>query len=329
MKDRHRGSNNAHRVIRAGSTWALLSGLLCWCVMGLAQIPGAPQPTAAAAHAQIQESQKLIDAGKFSEAAIVLKSVLQGERGSAAAHEMLAYVDLRLGDAKSSLEEYTRAAAIAQPRATDLQNVAKDYVLLGDTNDAEHWAVASVQMDGHDPEGWYVLGRIRFSMQRFQDAVDCFQRSLVLLPRSVKAENNLGLSYEGLNRTDDAVAAYRQAIAWQKDDAHPSEQPLLNLGIVLIHQEKLPEAKDCLVEAAAIAPQDPRIREQLGQLYLQQKMLPDAEKQFEAAISLEPKKPELHFLLGKVFHEEGQEQKAKAEFAMSAELSGYHATPEN
>jgi len=33
-------------------------------------------------------------------------------------------------------------------------------------------------------------------------------------------------------------------------------------------------------------------------------------------------------MLGKVYHQEGLEQKAKAEFARSAELSGYHSSPE-
>jgi Flp pilus assembly protein TadD len=149
-----------------------------------------------------------------------------------------------------------------------------------------------------------------------------------LLPHNVKAENNLGLAYEGLNKIDDAVAAYRQAIAWQQKDGHPSEQPLLNLGIVLLHQEKLTEAESLLTQAAAIAPQDPRIREELGHLYLELNRLPQAQQQLEAAIALEPTKPALHFLLGKVFHQEGQEAKAKAEFKLAAEQSGYRSTPE-
>jgi tetratricopeptide (TPR) repeat protein len=307
----------------------LLFGLIDSLVMVCAQIPVAPQPTSGAAQASLREAQKLIDAGDFRQAAITLKGYLQAEPGSATAHEMLAYTELRLDDAKGSLEEYTRAAAIERPSAVDLQNVAKDYVLVGDMSDAEHWAIAAVRMDERDAESWYVLGRIRFTLQRFQEAVECFQHSLVLLPRSVKAESNLGLSYEGLNRTDDAIEAYRQAIAWQRDDPHPSEQPLLNLGIIFVHQEKLDEAREVLTKAVAIAPRDPRIREQLGHLYLQLRMLPEAQQQFEAAIALQPKRPELHFLLGKVFHEEGQEQRAKAEFALSAELSGYKATPEN
>ena len=275
----------------------------------------------------LQRAQHLIDAGEFKQASADLRVLLDAQEGSAAAHSMLAYCLLRLNDPKDSLVEYTRAAAIERPSAVNLQNVAKDYVLLNDLADADHWMTLAVQMNEHDPEGWYGLGRVRFSRQRFQDAVDCFQKALALDPRSVKAENNLGLAYEGLNRTEDAIAAYRLAIAWQQQETHPSEQPLLNLGIVLLHQGKLPEAERLLTQAAAIAPRDPHIREQLGHVYLQGKQMEQSQQQFEAAVALEPQNPALHYMLGRVYHAEGQEAKAKAEFARSAALTAFHSTP--
>jgi Tfp pilus assembly protein PilF len=317
------------KLLRLGLWILSLAGGLCTTMTLPGQIPVAPQPQGAVAQAPVEDARKLMDAGDFKKASTVLRDFLQAEPKSAAAHEMLAYSYLRLDDPRHSLEEYTRAATIERPSPLDLQNVAKDYVLLGDTASAEHWMMVSVKLNDKDPEGWYGLGRIRYTLQRFQEAADCFQRSLVLLPRSVKAENNLGLAYEGLNRTDDAIAAYRQAIVWQKNDPHPSEQPLLNLGIILVHEEKLEEARGLLTQAVAIAPGDSRIREQLGHLYLQRNELPQAQQQLEAAVVLEPKKPALHFLLGKVYHLEGQEQKAKAEFGLSATLSGYHSTPES
>lgn len=220
MEDRSIVPVGAGRIRNREPRIALLLAIVCACGAALAQIPAAPQPQGSAAQAPLQDAKKLIDGGKFQEAAGLLKGYLQTERGSAAAHEMLAYSELRMDDAKDSLQQYTLAAAIAHPSAVDLQNVAEDYVLLGDMTDAEHWAVVSVQTNNRDPDGWYVLGRIRFTLQRFQEAAKCFQSSLAFLARSVKAENNLGLSYEGLNRTEDAIAAYRQAIAWQQDESH-------------------------------------------------------------------------------------------------------------
>lgn len=306
----------------------VLAGAALSSVPLSAQLPPAPRPTAAASDALLAEAQRWVDAGQFDRAVQALSGFLAEQPDSAAAHRLLAYSYLRLNDPKRSLAEYTRAAAVERPSAIDLQNVAKDYVLLGDTASAGHWLQVSIGMDDRDPETWYSLGRVRYTEQHFQEAVACFQHSLALLPHSVKAENNLGLAYEGLNRTDDAVAAYRQAIAWQQDQPHPSEQPLLNLGIVWVHQGRLDEARKLLTEAATIAPRDPRIHEQLGHLYLQMPLLAEARREFEEAIALEPKNPALHFLLGKVYHQQGEEQKAKAEFAVSAALSGDRSTPE-
>jgi Flp pilus assembly protein TadD len=305
-----------------------LALVLCFANQAYSQDSEVRSPQAQTAGRTLQEIQKRMDAGQFEQAASDLRSFLKSDQNSARAHAMLAYCMLRMDDPKSSLTEYTRSATLARPESKDLQNVAKDYALLNDLPDADHWMTLAVRMDPKDAEAWYGLGRIRYTQQRFQEAVDCFERALVLDPRSAKAENNLGLSYEGLNRTDDATSAYRNAIKWQESGQHPSEQPLLNLGIVLLHQGNLPEAEQLLTEAAAIAPSDSNIREQLGHLYLQTNELPKAQVQFEQAIALNPKSPALHFLLGRVYRAEGEEEKAKVEFARSEALSGYHSTPE-
>ena len=325
---RRGGEDRADRVFPA------LRSLLCLVVFGMAaasglagQVPDAPKPQIAAGHATLAEARSLIEAGKFQQAKAELGDYLSRDDKSAEAHALLAVTLQQLDDPKGSLVEYTKSAAIQRPSSVDLENVAKDYVLLGDMASAEHWAKVATELDPRDPEAWYALGRIRFTAQRFQEAADCFARSLALAPRSVKAENNLGLSYEGLNRQDDAIAAYRQAIAWQQNEPHPSEQPLLNLGILTGRQGKLEEAQQLLEKASALAPQDPRIREELGHVYLDRKMLPEAEAQLQAAIQLDPKKSSLHFLLGRVYHLEGREDQAKTQFAISSSLSGYKATP--
>jgi Flp pilus assembly protein TadD len=284
--------------------------------LGAAQSP-ANSPKALA------DARSLMVAGNFKEAESALRTYLVTDPRSGHARYLLAYALLRQNRPKDSLEEYTRAATLQTPTAAQLREVGQDYVLLDDTADAGKWILRSIEMNGADPEGWYSLGRLRYTEQRFGDALDCFKRAIALAPGSVKVENNLGLAYEGLNRTDDAVIAYRQAIAWQ--DAGPSEkaseQPLLNLAIVLRHQGKLAEAQPLLLRAVRIAPQDPRIHEQLGQLYAQQANYAEAAKYLETATRLDPEKSNLHFLLGQAYRRLGREPEAKAEFDAAARLA--------
>jgi Flp pilus assembly protein TadD len=127
---------------------------------------------------------------------------------------------------------------------------------------------------------------------------------------------------------EDAVAAYRTAISWQQNVPHPSEQPLLNLAIVLAHEGHLDEALRLLVRAVAIAPMDPKIHQLLGQLYLKQGKLSDAQGELEKAVTLAPDTAPFHFLLGRVYQQRGLETQARAEFARVAALNGTHSTPQ-
>ena len=271
----------------------------------------------------LTQMQSLLDAGRFHEAESALRSYLSNNDLSAAAHEMLAYTLLRENKPADSLKEYTRAASMEKPSATTLERVGQAYVLLGDWADADKWTLRAVQMNPSDADAWYSLGRIRYSEQRFSDALSCFQQVLKLSPKNVKAQNNLGLAYEATNQVDSAIAAYRQAIEWQNQGPRDqlSEQPLLNLGIVLLHRNELTEAEDVLKKAAVLAPKDPRIHEQLGHLYMQKADYKAAEPELQQACRLDPKNSSLHFLLGQTYRRLGKLEEAKAEFAASAQLT--------
>jgi Flp pilus assembly protein TadD len=280
------------------------------------------QPTFAGDNT-LTELKALVDAGRFREAEGALRTYVVDNDLSPTAHEMLAYVLLRENKAADSLKEYTRAAAMETPSASMLEHVGQDYVLLGDWEDADKWTLRAVQMSPSDGDAWYSLGRIRYSEQRFRDAVSCFQQALKLSPKSVKVENNLGLAFEATNQTDAAVAAYRQAIEWQDQGPRDqlSEQPLLNLGAVLLHRGEMTEAESLLTKAAAMAPRDPRIHEQLGHLYMQKADYAAAEHELQKACELDPRNSSLHFLLGQAYRHLGKLEDAKAEFAASARLS--------
>jgi Flp pilus assembly protein TadD len=303
---------------------AVLGG--SWFCAGefLAQQPVLSDPRpATGAENTLTEVKALLDSGRFHEAEGALRTYLADNDLSATAHEMLAYALLRENKPADSLKEYTRAATMETPSASMLERVGQDYVLLGDWDDADRWTLRAVQIDPSDSDAWYSLGRIRYSEQRFRDAVSCFQRALKISPKSVKAVNNLGLAYEATNQTDAAVAAYRQAIEWQNQGPRDelSEQPLLNLGTVLLHRGEMTEAESLLKKAVEIAPKDPRVHEQLGHLYMQKTDYGAAEEELKQACELDPKNSSLHFLLGQTYRHLGEMDDAKREFAASARLA--------
>ena len=284
--------------------------------------PNPPPPQASS----LASAQHLMHEGKFAQADAMLRPLIAADPKEAEPRYLLAYALLREDKPADSLKEYTSAAALRTPTAAELRSVALDYVVLKDLPDADRWMSRSLLMDANDAETWYTMGRLRYTQGRYSDALTCFERTIALNPRSVKGENNLGLAYEALNRNDDAVHAYRTAISWQKDDAAPSEQPLLNLAILLQHRNQLTEAELLLHQAAQIAPKEPRIHENLGQVYLHTNRAADAVKELAIAEQLAPANPRYHFLLGQAYRRAGNDEQSKREFARSAALNGAHST---
>ena len=218
-------------------------------------------------------------------------------------------------NARASLAEYTEGAKYQRPSAADLKIVALDYVLLGSYADASKWLERSVAENPKDAEAWYYLGRSKYNENRFEEGIRSFARCLELEPRNVKAHSNLGLSYAGLNRNPEALAALQTAIAWQAESPRKSAEPYIAMGDLLIQQNRLPEAVGYLVQAAQIAPRESRAREKLGSAYLNLNDLPAAQSQLESAVAFDPENPSLHYLLGTVYRKQGRPEKAKAEFA--------------
>jgi Flp pilus assembly protein TadD len=305
-----------------GAAALACAALLCALQQIAPLTPVSPQTGSLAA------ARQLVRDGQFARADAMLRPLIAADPQAAEPRYLLAYALLREDKPAESLKEYTSAAALRAPTAAELRSVALDYVLLKALPDADRWMSRALAMDANDAETWYAMGRLRYTQGRYGDALTCFEKTLALNPRSMKGENNLGLAYEALNRNDDAVRAYRNAIAWQKDDPAPSEQPLLNLAILLQHRSQLPEAQQLLEQAAKIAPKDPHIHENLGQVYLHTDRAADAAKEFADAVRLAPQNPRYHYLLGQAYRHAGDEGQAKQEFARSAALNGTHSTPD-
>jgi len=289
---------------------------------------GEQKSDANAADALLMEGKSLINVEDFAGAEEALRTYAQQDVRSSAALYLLGYVLQRENRPRESLEVFTRAAAIAPPLANDLKIVALDYVLINDYPDAIHWLTKAVEADPKNAEAWYDLGRSQMNQGDFVAAEQAFNRVLALAPQDVKALNNLGLAYEAQNRIPDALRAYKSAIASQREAAHPSEQPLLNYGTLLISQNRTGEAIAALEPAVKIAPKDAKCHEALSRAYLRAGRLAEARRQMEDAVAFDPENPRLHYQLGHLYRQSGMADRAKAELDLSAKLYGSHSTPD-
>jgi tetratricopeptide (TPR) repeat protein len=299
-----------------------------------AQSPASSAPPPSAPHdaqtgptdALLTQARTEIQAGSFSSADAMVRKYLSQQDASADGHYLLGYILSHEGKAKESLAEYTHAAQLRPPTANDLKVVAVDYVLLGDLVDADRWLTKALSWNPSDADGWYYLGRTKYNENRFAEAIDAFQSCLKLEPHNVKAEDNLGLSYEGLNQPQQATQAFQTAIAWQAEESKKDAQPYLNLGMLLAEQEQPDAGLVYLQQAVALAPQNAKAHEQLGRAYLKLKKWKDSQDELEKAVQLAPNSSSLHYELGINYRDQGLKDQAKKEFDRCTELNATHAS---
>jgi len=230
--------------------------------------------------------------------------------------------------AKASLEEFTAGAKYRTPSAADLKTVAFDYVLLVDYPDADKWLTKMLEWVPNDSEGWYYLGRTKYNENRFAEAISAFQQCLKFDPQNVKAEDNLGLSFAGLGRNEEAAAAYNQAIAWQAQSLVKNPGPYIDLGSLLIDENRPQKAVTFLLRAIEIAPRESRTHELLGKAYTRLDDFSKAQVELEKAVELSPQAPNLHCMLAAVYRKQGLAEKAKTEYERCAALTGTHSIQE-
>jgi Flp pilus assembly protein TadD len=273
----------------------------------------------------LREARSLLGAGKLQQSETIVRSYLKENPSSGEAHFLLGEILFYEQRARESLAEFTAGAHFQRPGASELRTVASDYVLIGDLADADKWFTEATAETPNDPETWYLLGRTKYNENRFAEAVSSFEHVLALRPRDVQAEDNLGLSQQGLGYTEQAKAAFQNCIEWQ-GGAPADAQPFLNLGILLTDQGAFSEAVEQLTKAVALAPENPTIYEQLGRALQANGDLEGAQAQLETAVKLAPNAAGLHFKLGQVYRRRGLNERAQQEFAICEKLNGTHSS---
>lgn len=332
-----------HQVIRGGACVIVL--LVCCVIPAFAQIQSTTEmqhavalfnehhwKRALAAFRQIEKQAPgqtdallfigkcLINVNRIPEADSALSQYIKAHPRSDDAISLLGFCRFREDKPRDSLKLYTRAAAIRTPKATDFKIVGLDYALLLDYDDASLCLRLCLKLKPDDVSARYNLGRVEFQLQRYDSAMAAFKYVLREDPTNMKAENNLGLCYEAKSQMNRAMAAYRLAIKFQRNAAHPSAQPYLNLGSLLTLMGHPEKGLPYLQRAKALNPRMPRVYYQLGKTYRMLHELKKSAAELQEAIRLRPHYASAHYQLGTVYRLMGKRDLAKVQFQKAGDL---------
>ena len=143
----------------------------------------------------------------------------------------------------------------------------------------------------------------------FAAALEPLQKYIAQRPDDPYAHFQLGYSYAGLKRPDDAKAEFSRAIALDPKMAAAH----LNLGLVLMDSDPA-SAAESFRRAAELGPTESRPRFLAGFSLERAGKFPEAVEQYRAALALSPKDYEAHFALGRVLLRTGDAPGAEGQF---------------
>lgn len=164
-------------------------------------------------------------------------------------------------------------------------------------------------------DAWYLLGTLHYQQGRHQPAVDCLQTALRRYRRSpspalVAAGFNLGNACFELGRYQDAVAAYREALA-----AAPGDVELFNnLANALSADGRAGEAVEYYRQGLTLQPRHTGLWRNLAEALRKDNQLPAAIEACRASLRLEPDDTRTACHLAELLQATGQDRAAADQY---------------
>lgn len=166
----------------------------------------------------------------------------------------------------------------------------------------------------------YWLSRLAYRKTDLQLAFRYAEKAIRLDPAFMKAYDQLGLCYAGLNQTDEAILAYKEAIQLNQQQALRWPWPSMNLGTLLLRMERLDEAEAYLRDSVSIDPRFPIAHMRLGQVLERKERYEEAIAELEQAANLDPTYPEPHYALGRIYRKRRDFKAAEREMGVFQDL---------
>ena len=157
------------------------------------------------------------------------------------------------------------------------------------------------------PEGHYGLGLAYAGLEKFDEAIEAYQQAIQYAPEWAHIHAALGAGYANLHRYDEALDAYKTARDLKPGDGMVHHQ----LGNIYSKRGKRSEAIAHQQQAIAILPTLASAHYQLGLLYTQENRLIEAISAYETAYAAAPELIETLYNLAQVHRRNGNKQAAR------------------
>jgi len=176
--------------------------------------------------------------------------------------------------------------------------------------------------EGYDPEDHitqFDIGLVYYYRERYDQAIQYFEKAIRLKPDFAPAINSMGNAYLEKADWDNAIAAYRKIT---EDVFYGTPHfAYSNMALAYYQKKDYRQAEKYFLEALKLNPEFANALGGLGMTYTAMGRYADAEKKLERAVRKNPKLPQLHYELGRAYRGLGDRQKAREEFQLTIDLA--------
>ena len=225
----------------------------------------------------------------------------------------LAAVRVKLGRAEPALDAARRAVLLAPGDGAAQLALAQVLRAIGRIDEAREQLNQAVRSAPDLAAAWQGLGEVESTRpDRLVQAVEAFRQASRLSPSDSRPLAAMAAALMGLGRHDDAIAAYRGAIAVGRD---PNPADLLNnMGVALERLGRRDEAVAVLRSASLIRPDAAAVHDNLGNALLSTGDAKGAEGSHRRALAAGANGAETWSNLGNALHRQGRLNEADSAY---------------
>lgn len=164
-------------------------------------------------------------------------------------------------------------------------------------------------------------GATRIQEQDYEGALADFKRAAAYKPDMIEAQLYIARTYDLLDRTEEAITAYKKAIQIDPTDTNVKSE----LANYYMTHERYAEAEQELLGIMKTAAPSAGMVASLGYIYMTTDRLAEAEAQFSKAVLMAPTDPAAHYSLGLVYNKQERYEEAVGEFKKAIGLKRDYA----
>jgi len=176
----------------------------------------------------------------------------------------------------------------------------------------------AVEREPNSASAQFLLGFVLYLENDFAGALEPLRQAARLQPDDARTQFYLALTFEGLGRTDDAIAGYERALKLNKAGGAQLADTLVAYARLLFTLGRYDESEGLIDRALVIEPAARDVQYEKGRLRLERRDFAAAIKHGRKALELPDvgtTERQIHYLLARAFLQAGQKELAELHLA--------------